>query len=45
MRGMAGERFVGIDVSKAHLDIAWDGEDAVERRANDAASCAAVGPN
>ena len=42
MRGMAGERFVGVDVSKADLEIAWDGEDAVERRANDAASCAAV---
>ena len=42
MRGMAGERFVGIDMSKARLFIAWDGEDAVERRANDAASCAAV---
>jgi transposase len=42
MRPMGGEAFVGIDISKAHLDLAWDGEDTVARSANDAASCAAV---
>ena len=42
MRPMAGEAFVGIDISKAHLDLAWDGEDTVACSANDAASCAAV---
>jgi transposase len=34
--------FVGIDVSKAHLDVAWDARPAIVRYVNDAQGCAAL---
>src|SRR5271157_4682673 len=34
--------FVGIDVSKAHLDVACDGKRTIARHINDAQGCAAL---
>lgn len=39
---MSSERFVGIDVAKAHLDVAWNDAPAVTRVANDAPALEAL---
>src|SRR5208337_3112754 len=40
--GIGEGAFVGIDVSKKHLDVAVDGSKGVVRRENDAAGCSAL---
>jgi len=41
---MSGEEadFIGIDVSKAHLDVACDGRGTIARHINDVQGCAAL---